>query len=93
MKKLFERIGRQLQRWWDDLRGKNDDEPVHDDDQGNPPVQQPPSGSTPNANRPEDYRVGGLWKPIGDDDRPAVFLVPPAFTHKTDKLMVMSSFS
>jgi hypothetical protein len=54
-----------------------------------PAPPAPPADGMPDAGRPGDYRAGFLWKPVGDHDRPAVALLPPAFTHRTKRVMQM----
>ncbi len=76
---MWSRVIRNIQRIIDRLRGKDDDDY---------PASSDPD--MPDPRRPEAYRTGFLWKPIGDHNRPAVALLPSAFTHKTARVMVMA---
>jgi hypothetical protein len=90
MNKIIERLMRNIQRWIDELRGKDKPDPQPEPPAPPaPPAPQPPSGAMPDASNPGAYRTGFLWKPVGDHDRPAVALLPAAFTHKTRKVMRM----
>jgi hypothetical protein len=49
------------------------------------PPSPPPASNPPDPSRPEKYKSGFLWKPIGDGNRPLVVLLPSAFTGHTGK--------
>jgi len=81
------RLWRKILDW---LRGKKPTpEPAPEPTPPTPP-QPPPADGMPDANNPGAYKAGFLWKPVGDHDRPAVALLPSAFTHKTRKVMAMT---
>lgn len=88
-------------KWYDRLRAKIKTAIQRLKDKLDPPEVEPPvtpepspeptpaPGALPDASKPANYRAGFLWKPVGDGGRPAVALLPSAFTHKTTKRMEM----
>lgn len=82
---LVAKIKAEIQRLKDKIDPPDVEPPVTPDE----PPATPDPGAMPDASKPANYRAGFLWKPVGDDNRPAVALLPSAFTHKTTKRMEM----
>ena len=82
---LVAKIKAEIQRLKDKIDPPDVEPPVTPDE----PPATPVPGAMPDASKPANYRSGFLWKPVGDDNRPAVALIPSAFTHKTTRKMEM----
>ena len=85
LEKIVAKIKEAIQRLKDKIDPPEAEPPVTPAD----PPATPDPGAMPDASKPANYRVGFLWKPVGDGGRPAAALLPSSFTHKTTRKMEM----